>query len=109
MTGDLVLKGYSGHKRTTTPRRTASFAKWAAQNAAACVLPLKLNADVVAWIVAVLQSSGEMDGIENVITLARVLKHRRTTLRFPTDREWETVMLPARVLLRTWEMATGRS
>jgi hypothetical protein len=103
---EFVLKAYGDRKRSTTTRRAAttiSFAAWCARNAAACVLPLKLNADVVAWMVSVLQSGGETDDVENISTLERVLTHRRTKLRFPTERDWDIVMLTARVLLRTWE------
>jgi hypothetical protein len=59
---------------STKRRRSAgTFASWCANNAAACVLPLGLDADVVGWIVAVMRSSGAMNGIENVTALERNL------------------------------------
>jgi hypothetical protein len=107
---EIVIKGY-GYKapRRTTQSRTTqiTFANWCINNAAVYILPLGLNAEVVAWIVSVLQSSGEMAGIENITTLEKVLKARRTLLRFPTEREWESALLTARVLFRTWEAEIG--
>jgi hypothetical protein len=37
---------------------------------------LGLNADVVAWIVSVMQSGGEMQGIENITSLTKALTLR---------------------------------
>ena len=81
------------------------FADWCAANATAMILPFELNADIVAWIVAVMKSSGEMCGIENITTLERTLKSRRALQRFPfaTEFDWERVLLTARVLFRTYE------
>jgi hypothetical protein len=72
------------------------------------ISPLKLNAEIVNWIVSVMQSGGEMDGIENITALAKVLQHHRTPFRFHTPREWDAVLLTARVLLRTWEAGAVR-
>lgn len=93
-------------RRTTKqPRLPQTFSDWCVENAAGLILSLELNADIVHWIVAVMRSSGEMRGIENITTFERVLKHRRTLLRFPfaTEFEWERVMLTGRVLLRAYE------
>jgi hypothetical protein len=80
-----------------------TFAAWCAANATALILPLGLNADHVAWIVTVMQSGGEMEGVENITTLERMLKLRRTKLRFPTLLEFEKARLTARVLFRAYE------
>jgi hypothetical protein len=89
--------------RHTQPRLPQTFAAWSNQHAAALILPLGLNADNVAWINHVMQSSGEMDGIENITTLKRVLKQRRTKLRYPNERDFEKVLLAACVLFRAYE------
>ena len=102
MQSSLTLrKGYRTAKRPVPQ----TFAAWCSENAAGLILPLKLNADIVAWIVAIMKSAGAMDGIENISTLEKVLKLHRTGLRFPPEKEldWEIVLLTARVLLRTWE------
>jgi hypothetical protein len=106
---ELVRKGFGKRKRNTTRRRSIvpSFADWAVQNAVSCPLSLGLDADVVGWIVSVMQSNGEMHGIENVTALERASKLRRQ-LRFQTERDWDNAQLAARVLFRTWEKETGR-
>jgi hypothetical protein len=90
-------------RATAKLRVKLTFASWCKLNAAAYKLPLGLNADVVQWIVYVMQSGGEMQAIEGITALTKALTLRRTKLRFPTELEWDTVMLTARVLLRTWE------
>ena len=55
-----------------------------------------------------MQSSGAMQGIENITTLERNLKLRRTKLRFATEIEWEKVTLTARVLFRIFEEGSVR-
>lgn len=85
------------------PRMPLTFAAWSNQHAVSLILPLGLNADHVAWIVHVMQGGGEMDGVENITTLERILKLRRTKLRFPTPLEWEKATLTARVLFRAYE------
>lgn len=84
--------------RRTQPRLPQAFADWCVENAAGLILPLELNADIVAWIITVMRSSGEMRGITTIPALQRNLELRRSMLRFPTELEWETVMLTARVL-----------
>jgi hypothetical protein len=79
----------------------------ATRHAASCILSLGLNAEIVFWIVSVLQSGGDMQGVENISTLEKVLTHRRTALRFPTEREWDNAQLAARVLFRMWGKETG--
>ena len=91
------------YKPRATQRLPASFAGWCETNATALILPLGLNADHVAWIVAVMNSGGEMEGVENITTLERMLKLRRTKLRFPTLLEFEKARLTARVLFRAYE------
>ena len=89
------------HNTYSSKRRAGqTFAMWCVKNAAACVLPLRLDADVVRWIISVMESSGAMRGIE------KNLKLRRTKLRFPTELEWEKATLTARVLFRTWEQGS---
>jgi hypothetical protein len=97
-----MLTRYKAQRRAQ-PRLPQAFSDWCSENAAALVLPLELNADVVFWIVSVMQSGGEARGIENVSTLERVLKQRRTLLRFPSDKDFEKVLLTARVLFRSYE------
>jgi hypothetical protein len=94
---------YARSARLRQPRLPQVFSDWCGENAVALLLPLELNADIVAWICTVVKSSGEMCGIENITTLERVLKQRRTKLRFPTELEWEKALLTARVLFRTYE------
>lgn len=84
------------------------FATRCVNHAAACILPLGLDADVVAWLCSVMQSSGELRAIEGVTQLERNLKLRRTKLRFPTELEWEKVMLTARLLFRAYEQGVVR-
>lgn len=90
-------------QRHAQPRPAQPFADWCSDHAVALVLPLELDRDSVAWIVSIMQSSGEMRGIENISALGSVLKHRRTNLRFPKEVDFEKVMLTARVLFRQYE------
>jgi len=85
------------------PHLSQTFADWYAENAAGLVLPLALKQDAVIWINSVLQSDGAMRGVENVSTLERVLKQHRTLLRYPTEMEFEKVLLTARLLFRLYE------
>ena len=95
---------HATHNTASTKRRAGqTFAAWCSQSAKGCVSPLHLDAEIVSWIVAVMQSGGEMHGIENISELKRNLKLRRTKLRFPTEIEWGKAMLTARVLFRTYE------
>ena len=105
MPATLSLKGYTG-KRIKGSKKP-SFADWLVQNAAICILSFGLNADVVAWIVSVMQSNGEMQGIENISTLEKVLKNRRPKFSFHAESEWDLVILAARVLIRAWEKKMG--
>jgi hypothetical protein len=108
MKDDLVLRSYCYHTKKQRNAQT-TFATWCISNAASCVLPLGLDADAVAWVTSVMQSGGAMAGIENVTALEKTLKLHRTPFRFHTKREWDSVLLTARVLLRTWEKQTGGS
>lgn len=85
-------------QRRALPRLPLAFADWCVENAAGLVLPLELNSDVVGWLISVMRSSGEMRGITTIPALQRNLELRRSTLRFPTELEWERVQLTARVL-----------
>ena len=104
--GSPAIGGKPRRLAKRSPRRTNqafqqnSFATWCIVYAMTCVLPLELNADIVAWIVTVMQSSGAMQGIENISALEKTLTTRRTQLRFQTDLEWQEVILTT---LRTWE------
>jgi hypothetical protein len=84
--------------RHLQPRMPQTFATWCPEHATTLIQPLGLNADIVAWIIHVMQGGGEMDGIESITTLERILKLRRTKLRFPTPLD-----LTARVLFRAYE------
>jgi len=108
MDDHIVLRAYGGYKTSTKHRAGQTFAAWCANNAAACIVPLALDPEIVAWIVGVMQSSGAMQGIENITTLERNLKLRRTKLRFATEIEWEKVTLTARVLFRIFEEGSVR-
>ena len=105
----VAVRSY-GYKRSTKRHEPQTFPAWCSENATALILPLGLNADVVAWIIKIVKSSGAMAGIENISTLDRILKLHRTALRFPPDkeREFETVLLTGRVLFRMWEQEYPR-
>jgi hypothetical protein len=90
-------------QRHAQPRMPLAFSDWCNENSAGLILPLELNADIVAWINAVMQTGGDKRGIENISTLERVLKHCATPLRFPTEAEFEKALLTARVLFRAYE------
>ena len=79
----IVLRAYGGYKTSTKRRAGQTFASWCANNAAACIVPLALDPDIVTWIARVMQSNGAMQGIENITTLERHLKLRRTQLLVP--------------------------
>ena len=88
------------------PKRSSAgqtFAAWCATSAKACVLPLNLDAEIVDWIITVMQSGGAMHGVENITGLERTLKLRRTKLRFPSSLQWDKALLTARVLFRAYE------
>ena len=95
-------------RATAKLRVKLTFAAWSKLNAAAYILPLGLNAEMVAWIVSVMQSGGEMQGISDYHTFRKNLELRRTKLRWPTDLDRERVLLTGKMLWKTYRNGVGK-
>ena len=86
------------HTYSTKHAEGQTFASWCQTEAPHA---LNLDPDIVDVICRLMQRP-EMHGITGIALLQKTLHLNRTKLIFPTDAEWHSVMLSARVMWQAY-------